>query len=54
MKHIYIKPQTEIIMAYGDVVLAALSSTEGQPSNDDPNNHFAPGFDFDDEDYGKV
>ncbi|MGN1375329.1 MAG: hypothetical protein ACI4V5_02115 [Prevotella sp.] len=54
MRHTYIKPQTEIIMAYGDVVLAALSATNSQPSGDDPANMFAPEYDFDDEDYGRV
>ena len=55
MKKIYITPQTEIIKAYGDVVLAALSANNGQPSNDDPNNNqFAPSYDFEDEGYGQV
>ena len=53
MKKTYITPQTEIIKAYGDVVLAPLS-INGQPSNDDPNNQFAPSYDFEDENYGKV
>lgn len=57
MKKTYITPQTEIIKAYGDVVLAAFSTTpnDNTPSNDDPNNNmFAPSYDFEDEGYGQV
>ena len=55
MKKIYITPQTEIIKAYGDVVLAAISGHDNIPSNDDPNNNqFAPSYDFEDEGYGQV
>ena len=56
MKKIYITPQTEIIKAYGDVVLAAFSTTpnDNTPSKDNSNNQFAPSYDFEDEDYGQV
>ena len=54
MKKIYITPQTEIIKAYGDVVLAAISGHENTPSSDNPNNQFAPSYDFEDEGYGQV
>ena len=54
MKKTYITPQTEIIKAYGDVVLAAISGHDNTPSNNDPNNMFAPGYDFEDEGYGQV
>lgn len=56
MKKTYITPQTEIIKAYGDVVLAAISGHDNTPSHDDPNNNnqFAPSYDFEDEGYGQV
>lgn len=57
MKKTYITPQTEIIKAYGDVVLAPFSTPphDNTPSNDDPNNNqFAPSYDFEDEGYGQV
>lgn len=54
MKKTYITPQTEIIKAYGDVVLAAFSTNDAPPSSDDPNNQFAPSYDFEDEGYGQV
>ena len=54
MKKTYITPQTEIIKAYGDVVLTAISGHENTPSGDDPNNMFAPSYDFEDEGYGQV
>ena len=54
MKKTYITPQTEIIKAYGDVVLTAISGHDNIPSNDDPNNQFAPSYDFEDEGYGQV
>ena len=56
MKKTYITPQTEIIKAYGDVVLAPFSTTpnDNTPSNNEPNNMFAPSYDFEDEGYGQV
>lgn len=54
MKKTYITPQTEIIKAYGDVVLAPLSGHDNIPSNDNSNNQFAPSYDFEDEGYGQV
>ena len=56
MKKTYITPQTEIIKAYGYVVLAAISGHDNTPSGegDGPNNMFAPSYDFEDEGYGQV
>ena len=56
MKKIYITPQTEIIKAYGDDVLAPFSTTpnDNTPSKDNTNNQFAPSYDFEDEGYGQV
>ena len=56
MKKTYITPQTEIIKAYGDVVLAAFSTTpnDNTPSKDNSNNQLAPSYAFEDEGYGQV
>ena len=56
MKKTYITPQTEILTAYGDVVLEAFSTTPNAntPSTDNANNQFAPSYDLDEEGSGPV